>query len=85
MTATHNSSRFGFTAAPDDLGASGNWVFIINESNTIFKAAPPPGTAILTAPVGTPVGATPGLMIVLAGYDDWPTDALMLSTWSKMD
>ena len=33
----HNTSRFGFCAYPAHYGSSGNWTFIINENNTIFK------------------------------------------------
>ena len=78
-TATHNRSWFGFSALPDVLNGSGNWVFILNESNTVFKMQPAPGTVLFTMP-----GSTPPVAII-AAFEDWPTDALFSTQWSKMD
>jgi type II secretory pathway pseudopilin PulG len=33
----HNHSRFGFTAYPSQPGKSGDYTFLINEGNTIFR------------------------------------------------
>jgi prepilin-type N-terminal cleavage/methylation domain-containing protein len=79
--ATHNNSRFGFVAAPDDLGSSGTKVFIINEGNTIFWRAPAPNT-VLWAGTTTPPGPLAG---TAPDFDDWPTYADLAATWAKTD
>ena len=78
---THNTSRFGFAAVPDALGASGNWIFIINENNTIFKLQPAPATVLF----GTPGALPPVSIAATSNADNWPTDTVIAALWSKLD
>ncbi len=74
-TLTHNTAKFGFVAYPDSLSA-GKVAFILNEGNTIFRfncTADPSAAAI---PPGLPT---------IAQLNDWPTDADLAASFSKLD
>lgn len=73
----HNTSRFGFVAYPDAMGASGKLCFILNEQNTIFKreatSEVKPGVTLPPGPVTDP------------DYANFPDDTTIKAYWSTMD
>ena len=77
MGSCHNLKKFGFVAFPDSLSA-GVFVFIVNESNLVYRsAASVPVKSINTAP--------PGLKAVLPVYLNWPDEKMLKQYWSKLD
>jgi prepilin-type N-terminal cleavage/methylation domain-containing protein len=77
MGNCHNASTFGFVAFPDSP-AAGKYVYILNQNNTIYRAAPP------LRPRGN-ASVPPGLGSVPTGCLDWPADATLKSAWTKND
>jgi prepilin-type N-terminal cleavage/methylation domain-containing protein len=76
MGTVHNTSKFGFMAFPDSQSA-GKYVFIVNENNTIFRAA--------TTGVVRPGTSSPPGVLTIAQYISWPDDTNLKSFWSKLD
>jgi prepilin-type N-terminal cleavage/methylation domain-containing protein len=76
MGSCHNSSKFGYLAYPDSQSA-GKYTFMVNENNTIFRAA-------TSGAVKTSVTMPPGVLTTTQ-YVDWPTDNTLKTFWSKMD
>ncbi len=77
VEAKHNTSRFGATAMYESYGSSGNKVFVINEGNTMFKRDF--GADVLVA------GAVPPAPNLGVFDGNWPLDATLAASWSKMD
>src|SRR6185295_154795 len=77
MGRCHNTSKFGFIAFPDPESKS-KYLFIVNENNTVFRAA-------VTAAIRMGKGSTPGLNALHPGYRNWPDDETLRTTWSKLD
>jgi prepilin-type N-terminal cleavage/methylation domain-containing protein len=74
----HNTSRFGAAAMPESYGSSGTKVFIINEGNTMFKRDF--GADVLNN------AAIPPTLLAGGPFDgNWPVDADLAASWSKMD
>jgi len=78
MGSVHNLWKFGFVCYPDSQ-SSGKFVFILNESNTIFRSAT---TGSIRASTSNPPGVMTG---AAALYNAWPDDASLKSSWSKLD
>jgi len=76
MGSVHNTSKFGFMAFPDSQSA-GKYVFVVNENNTIFRAA--------TTGVVRPGTVSPPGVLTIAQYINWPNDQNLKSFWSKLD
>jgi len=72
----HNTSRFGHCALYETYGGSGTKLFIVNEGNTMFKRDF--GQDVLVAG-----GVPPVPNAVFDG--NWPLDATLAASWSKMD
>jgi prepilin-type N-terminal cleavage/methylation domain-containing protein len=77
MGAVHNDFRFGFMAFPDSA-SSGKYIWMVNENNTIFRAA-------ATVRCRTGSASPPGLAGVPAAYLNWPDEKNLKSTWAKVD
>jgi len=77
MGSVHNLDKFGFLAYPDAQAAGKN-VFIVNESNTIFRSA----TSGAVKPKG--VALPPGIL-TQTEYLSWPDANTMKLRWSKLD
>lgn len=76
MGNVHHPSGFAFLAYPSSYKYSGINLFIINENGVVLKANP--GRSIKSreaVPPGAPLSA----------WRNWPSDAVLKSTWSKMD
>ena len=73
-----NNSRFGAVAWPDALGSSGNWVFIISEGNSVFKARPPSTVVLKT-------GTLPPGIVADPNYQNWPSSAVLGASWAGID
>lgn len=79
MGTVHNVSKFGFLTFPDSQ-VFGKYVFIVNESNTIYRSPTSSGVRMGTSiPPGV---AGTGFS---AAYTSWPDDAHMKSYWTKLD
>jgi hypothetical protein len=74
MGSVHNPSKFGFSTLPDSSG-SGNYAFIINENNTIFRL-PRVGT------VRSGSDVPPGRKGLGAIYQHWPDDQTYEKTFA---
>jgi prepilin-type N-terminal cleavage/methylation domain-containing protein len=79
MGSVHNTTRYGFLAYPDS-GNFGRFVFILNEQNTVYRAAT---SGLVRQGLAVPPG--PAGVGFLAPYANWPDDATMKSFWSKLD
>ena|SRR5437868_2694623 len=77
MGACHNTSKFGFIAFPDPSNEM-KYLFIVNENNTVYRAA-------VTAAIRRGKGSTPGLNALHPAYRDWPDDQTLRTTWGKLD
>jgi hypothetical protein len=77
MGRVHHLSKFAFVSFPDSLSA-GKYVFIVNENNTIFRSA-------VTSPIRVGTANPPGIDMIPAAYLNWPDDAGLKATWSKLD
>jgi len=77
MGKVHHQTKFGFVAFPDSQSA-GKYVAILNENNTIFRAA-------VTAPIRRGTATPPGLATVPPAYLNWPDDAALKASWFKID
>jgi type II secretory pathway pseudopilin PulG len=77
MGSVHNYTKYAVTAVPDST-IFGRFVYIVNEANTIYRAATTGAPRIGTS---TP----PGLANIVAGYHFWPDDTQLKSYWSKLD
>jgi prepilin-type N-terminal cleavage/methylation domain-containing protein len=75
MGSVHNLWKFGFTSWPDTQ-ASGKFVYIIDENNTIFRSA----TSGSLRPSAVSPPGMPG-----APYDAYPNSTSLKSFWSKLD
>ena len=75
MGSVHNLWRFAFTCWPESRNA-GKFVYIVDESNTIYRSA----TTSAIAPANV---SPPGL----AGspYNTFPSSSDLKSFWSKLD
>ena len=76
MGSCHNMSKFGFMAYPESQ-ATGKFVYVVNENNTIFRSA-------TSGAVKTSTTNPPGL-ITTPEYANFPSDANMKAFWSKID
>ena len=76
MGSVHNTSKFGFISYPDSQSA-GKYVFIVNENNTIFRSA--------TSQAVKAAATNPPGLLKIAAYQNWPDDATLKASWSKMD
>lgn len=74
MGTCHNTSRFGFISFPDSPTA-GKFIFIINESNSVFRSATSGFSRGTLMPPGLPA----------APYNAWPDNPSLTSFWSKLD
>lgn len=79
MGSVHNMSKYGFLAYPDSQ-TFGRFVYIVNESNTIYRSAMSTGVRQGTAVPPGLAGA--GFASV---YQNWPDEPSMKSFWSKLD
>lgn len=77
MGRVHNEWRFGFLSFPDSP-SSGKYISIVNESNTIFRAA-------ATASSRTNNATPPGVSGIPAAYLNWPDAKMLKAQWSKLD
>jgi hypothetical protein len=77
MGSCHNTSKFGFITFPDP-SSDGKYMFIVNENNTIYRAA-------VTAAIRRGKGSTPGLNALHPSYRNWPDDETLRTNWSKPD
>ena len=77
MGRVHHESSFGFMAFPDSP-SSGKYVCIVNQNNTIFRTA-------AIGPCRSGTANPPGLGGVPAAVLNWPNEATLKSTWTKLD
>jgi type II secretory pathway pseudopilin PulG len=77
MGKCHNDTMFGFVAFPDSPSA-GKYVYLLNQNNTIYRAAPTLGPR-------KSASGPPGLGSVPPGCLDWPAEGTLKSDWSKTD
>jgi hypothetical protein len=77
MGPVHNLSRFAFAAIPDSSSA-GRHVYIVNETQTIYRT-------VVTGSAKTGTATPPGLAGVSAACLHWPDDATLKSNWTKID
>ena len=75
--SVHNTSKFGFSTWPDSQSA-GKYMFIVNENNTIFRAA-------LTSSVRPGASNPPTTIATGTMGGDFPTDTTLKQSWSKLD
>jgi hypothetical protein len=79
MGSVHNMGRFGFVSFPES-GTFGKFTYVLNEGNTIYRAATTTGVrlgmAIPPGVAGTGFANT---------YANWPDDNTLKSFWSKLD
>jgi prepilin-type N-terminal cleavage/methylation domain-containing protein len=75
MGSVHNLWKFGFTAWPDTQ-ASGKFVYIIDENNTIYRSA-------VSGSIRPSALNPPGL--IATPYDAYPASATLKSFWAKLD
>jgi hypothetical protein len=75
MGAVHNTWRFGFTCWPDSA-ATGKFIYILDESNTIYRSA-------VTASIRPTPSVPPGP--AAAPYDQFPDSNGLKASWSKLD
>ena len=76
MGSVHHESKFGFIAYPTSQ-SSGKYVFIVNENNTIYRAA--------TSGAIRPSSTSPPGLLTLTQYLAFPDDSNLKSHWSKLD
>ncbi len=77
MGKVHNTLRFGFAAIPDSSW-NGNYVFIVNENNTIFREA-------ITGKPRAGTSVPPGLDAIPDRYLHFPDDASIMPFWRNVD
>lgn len=77
MGKCHNPSKFGFAAIPDS-GSGGQFVFRVNENNTIFREA-------LTGKPREGSKTPPGLDAFPKSFLNWPDDSELKKFWSPID
>jgi prepilin-type N-terminal cleavage/methylation domain-containing protein len=77
MGTVHNLIRYGFMAFPDS-SSFGRFVYIVNESNAVFRSATTGTVRIGTSMPPGPAGVNSALL-------NWPDDNTLKSYWSKLD
>src|SRR5204863_3309193 len=79
MGSVHNMGRFGFVAFPEST-IFGKFTYVLNEGNTIYRAA-----TTSTVRIGTAIPPGVAGTGFINTYADFPDDNSLKSFWSKLD
>jgi prepilin-type N-terminal cleavage/methylation domain-containing protein len=76
MGRVHNTSKFGFVGFPA-TPSSGDFVFLLNENNTVFRFQP--------AGLPSSFASPPGLQAIPRSLLEWPDDSQIKGHWNIID